>query len=94
MEVKLKTGRKFKIKEDITLDERDNLMDSIKYEIDDKGNMQGVVAMNSTITNFLRTCIDGDTSDKALIKWSISERTDAFVKIQEHLSLGEEKASK
>ena len=31
MEIKLKSGRKFKIKEAISLDERDQLMDSVTY---------------------------------------------------------------
>jgi len=94
MEVKLKSGRKFKIKEDITLDERDELMDCITYEWDDKGGMKGIVSMNSTITKFLRCCVDGDTSDKELLKWSLTDRTDAFLEIQNKLNLGEGKASK
>ena len=94
MEVKLKSGRKFKIKENITLDERDELMDCVTYEWDNKGNMKGISAMNSTITKFLRCCLDGDSSDKELLKWSLEDRTDAFLKIQENLNLGEGKASK
>ena len=94
MEVKLKSGRKFKIKKTITLDERDELMDSVTYEWDQDGNMKGIAAMNSTITKFLRCCIDGDTSDEELLKWALEDRTNAFLKIQEHLNLGEEKASK
>ena len=94
MEIKLKSGRKFKIKEAISLDERDQLMDSVTYEWDEDGNMKGVAAMNSTITKFLRCCLDGGNSDEELLKWSLSDRTDAFIKIQEHLQLGEGKASK
>jgi hypothetical protein len=94
MEIKLKSGRKFKLKKDITLDQRDDLMDSVKYESDDKGDIVGIAAMNSTITKFLRICIDGDTSDKKLMEWTLTERTDAFVEIQKMLSLGEGKASK
>ena len=56
--------------------------------------MKGVAAMNSTITKFLRCCLDGGNSDEELLKWSLSDRTDAFIKIQEHLNLGEGKASK
>ena len=94
MEVKLKSGRKFKIKENITLDERDGLMDCVTYEWDKDGNMQGISAMNSTITKFLRCCLDGGSSDKELLGWSLTDRTDAFIKLQEHLNLGEGKASK
>ena len=94
MEVKLKTGRTFKIKENISLDARDALMDSIEYDLAEDGSLTGVKMMNTTVTRWLRTCIDGDSSDKALIKWSLEERTDAFLKIQKELTLGEEKASK
>ena len=94
MEIKLKSGRKFKLKENITLDERDSLLDSISFEYDGKNNFKGITMMNSTITKFLRICLDGDSSDEELIKWSIEERTDAFMKIQENLHLGEGKASK
>ena len=94
MEVKLKSGRKFKVKENISLDERDSLLDSISFEYDGKNNFKGITMMNSTITKFLRICLDGDSSDEELIKWSIEERTDAFMKIQENLNLGEGKASK
>ena len=94
MEVKLKSGRKFKVKENISLDERDSLLDSISFEYDGKNNFKGITMMNSTITKFLRICLDRDSSDEELIKWSIEERTDAFMKIQENLNLGEGKASK
>ena len=94
MEVKLKSGRSFKIKEDISLDERDELMDSMEYEWTEDGKMKGVKMMNKTITKWLRTCLNGGSSDKELVKWSIEDRTDAFVKIQEKLTLGEGKASK
>ena len=94
MEVKLKTGRKVSLKDDLSLDERDQLLDSIKYEWDNSGKMKGISMMNSTMTKFIRTCVVGDTSDEELIKWSIDERTEVFLKIQEGLSLGEGKASK
>ena len=94
MEIKLKSGRKFKLKENITLDERDSLLDSIVYEYNNDNEFKGIAMMNSTITKFLRVCLDSGSSDKELINWSIEERTDAFLKIQEHLNLGEGKASK
>lgn len=94
MEIKIKSGRKFKLKKDISLDDRDSLLDCITYEMDKDGNLKGIKMMNSTITKFLRVCLGSGNSDKELMKWSISDRTDAFIKIQEHLNLGEEKASK
>jgi len=94
MEVKLKTGRTLKIKKDISLDERDDLMDSIEYEWTDDGQVKSVKMMNKVMTKWIRTCLDGDTSDKELIKWTLEERTDAFIKIQKELTMGEGKASK
>ena len=93
MNIKLETGRKLKLK-DVSLDERDELLDSVEYQMDSKGKVKGVKMMNTTVTKWLRSCIDGDTSDKELIKWTLEERTDAFLKIQKELTMGEGKASK
>ena len=92
MEFKLKSGRKLKLK-DITLDERDQLLDGVEYELDDDGGIKGVKAMHSTITKFLRIALDGDTSDETLKGFTFEERTDAFLKIQSNILVGEEKAS-
>jgi len=92
MEIKLESGKKVKIK-DVSLDERDILLDSVEYQFDENGDTKGVKMMHSTITKWLRLGIDGDTSDKALIKYSFEDRTEIFLKMQEHLLLGEEKAS-
>ena len=94
MEIKLKSGRKFKAKETISLDDRDSLLDNVEWNMDKDGNITTIKAMNSTMTKWLRTCEDGDTSDEALMKWSIEERTDAFVKLQGIFVMGEGKASK
>ena len=50
--------------------------------------------MNTTITKWLRLCVDGDTSDKFLKSLTLKDRTDIFIKMQEYLLVGEEKASK
>ena len=47
--IKLKSGREVGIK-DISLDERDEMLDSVEYIYDDKGNVSGVKMMHSTIT--------------------------------------------
>ena len=39
--LKLKSGREIDIKE-ISLDERDEMLDSVEYTYDDKGNVTGV----------------------------------------------------
>ena len=92
MNIKLETGRKLKIK-DVSLDERDELLDSIQYESDDKGKIKGVKMMNTTVTKWLRTGIDGDTSDKFLKTLTFEERVEIFTKMQESIMVGEGKAS-
>jgi len=93
MEFKLESGSKIKLK-DVSIDERDEMLDSVEYQYDAKGNPKGMKMMNSTITRWLRLCIDGDISDKFLKTLTLKDRTDIFVKMQEYLLVGEEKASK
>ena len=50
--------------------------------------------MNTTMTKWIRVGVDGDTSDKFLKSLTLSDRTEIFVKMQEYLMVGEEKASK
>ena len=93
MELKIKGGKKFKVK-DISIDLRDELLDSIKYDINEAGKVSGVSMVNTTITKWIRTCIDGDTSDEFLKTLSMEDRTNIFVKLQDKLVLGKGKASK
>ena len=90
--IKLKSGREVGIK-DISLDERDEMLDSVEYVYNDKGDVSGVKMMHSTITKWLRVGLEGDTSDKFLKKLSFEDRTEIFLKMQEILLVGEEKAS-
>ena len=93
MEYKLESGKKIKLK-DVSIDERDEMLDSVEYQYDEKGNPAGMKMMNSTITKWLRLSIDGDTSDEFLKTFTIKDRTDFFIKMQEYLLVGEKKASK
>ena len=93
MEFKLESGKKIKLK-DVSIDERDEMLDSVEYQYDAKGNPKGMKMMNSTITKWLRLSIDGDTSDEFLKTLTLQDRTDVFVKMQEYLLVGEKKASK
>ena len=93
MEIKLEGGRKLKVK-NITLDERDELLDSVSYEYNNDGSVRGVKMMYSTMTKWMRTCIDGDTSDKFLMGLSLDDKTQIFTKLQEMFFVGEGKASK
>ena len=93
MEIKLKSGKKVKLK-DVSIDERDEMLDSVEYLYDEKGNTKGMKMMNTTMTKWIRLGVDGDTSDKFLKSLTLSDRTEIFVKMQEYLLVGEEKASK
>ena len=93
MEIKLENGKSFKIK-NISIDERDTLLDSVDYDYNNDGTVRQVKMMHSTITKWIRTCIDGDVSDKALSKLSLEDRTAIFTKLQNQFFLGEDKASK
>ena len=93
MEIKLESGKKIKLK-DVSIDERDEMLDSVEYQYDAKGNPKGMKMMNSTITKWLRLSIDVDTSDEFLKTLTLQDRTDVFVKMQEYLLVGEKKASK
>ena len=93
MEYKTKSGKKIKLK-DISVDERDELLDSVEYQLNKDGSVSSIKMMNTTITKWLRICIDGDSSDDFLKTLSIQDRTDIFVALQERVLVGEKKASK
>ena len=93
MEFKLESGKKIKLK-DVSIDERDEMLDSVEYQYDAKGNPKGMKMMNTTMTKWIRVGVDGDTSDKFLKSLTLKDRTDIFVKMQEYLLVGEGKASK
>ena len=90
-EVKLKNGKKVKLK-DLSLDDRDYLLDNTQYVMD-KGEIKEVKMMHSTLTKYLRTGIDGDTSDKTLMKMPFEDRVEIFKAIEGNMLLGEEKPS-
>ena len=92
MEIKLESGKKIKLK-DVSIDEKDMMLDSVEYIYDDKGGIRGMKMMNTTITKWLRLCVDGDTSDEFLKTLTLKDRTDIFLKMQESLLVGEGKAS-
>ena len=93
MEFKLESGKKVKLK-DVSIDERDEMLDSVEYQYDEKGSPTGVKMMHSTMTKWIRLGVDGDTSDRFLKSLTLKDRTDIFIKMQEYLLVGEEKASK
>ena len=92
MEFKLSSGRKIKIK-DVSVDEQDEMLDSVKYIYNKKGEPKGGEMMHSTITKWIRLGVEGDTSDKFIKSLTFEERTEIFLKMQEELLVGEGKAS-
>ena len=84
MRLKLKSGLKIKLR-DLSLDEKDSMLDSLQYETDSNGEMIGIKNMYSTITKWLRIGLDGDISDEYLDGLSIEDRFEAFLKLQEQV---------
>jgi hypothetical protein len=94
MEIKLSNGKKVKLK-NLSIDERDELLDSVEYEYTDDNSPSKIKMLHSTMTKFLRIGIDGEVTDEFLKSLSFSDKTDIFTKIQgECMNLGEEEASK
>ena len=92
MKVKLKTGKQVELKS-LSVDEKDELMDSVSYDMDN-GEVQ-VKMMHSTMTKFIRIGVKGEVKDKFLLELTFSEKTELFTIIQNKcMNLGEEKASK
>ena len=93
MDFKTKSGKKVVFK-DISIDEKDTLLDTVEYNYDEKGNMGTFKMMNTTITKWIRSGLDSDTSDKFLKTLSMEDRTEIFLALQKYILVGEKKASK
>ena len=93
MEIKLENGKKIKLKE-LTVDEKDSLLDSCEFIYNDKGEYTGMKAVHSTMTKFIRVGIDGDTSDKFISALTFADKTNIFTQMQKFLLEGEGKPSK
>lgn len=104
MEVKIKNGQKIILK-DLSIDDRDILLDSLIYEneydrygkpiLDENGNAQlKMVCMHATMTKFLRTCVK-DCTDEFLESLNFEDKTEIFTLIQGRaFNLGKKSASK
>tara|TARA_R100000808_G_scaffold22556_1_gene49136 strand:+ start:20 stop:298 length:279 start_codon:yes stop_codon:yes gene_type:complete len=92
MKVKLESGKELELK-DLSIDERDELLDSVTWE--GEGQNLKIKMMHSTMTKFIRIGVKGNVSDKFLKSLTFKDKSDIFTKIQtECMNLGEEKASK
>ena len=93
MEFITKSGKKVVFK-DISIDEKDTLLDSVEYNYDEDGNVGTFKMMNTTITKWIRSGLKGDTSDKFLGTLTMEDRTEIFLALQQYILVGEKKASK
>ena len=90
MKLKLKTGREVELKK-LSLDERDELMDSVSYDME--GDEVKIKMMHSTMTKFIRIGVKGKVTDEFLLDLTFSEKTEIFTSIQNDcMNLGEKKA--
>ena len=90
MKVKLESGREV-VFNDLTVDERDELLDSVEYDNSKKGVK--IKMLHSTMTKFIRLGIK-NSDDKFIKSLKFNEKSDIFQKIQgDLLNLGEEEAS-
>ena len=90
MKVKLDSGREV-VFNDLTVDERDELLDSVEYDNSKKGVK--IKMLHSTMTKFIRLGIK-NSDDKFIKSLKFNEKSDIFQKIQgDLLNLGEEEAS-
>ena len=91
MKIKLKSGKEV-VLNDLTVDERDELLDSVEYDNSKEGIK--VKMLHSTMTKFIRLGVKG-ADDKFLKSLTFAEKTEIFQIMQEdYLNLGEVKASK
>ena len=87
-EIKLKSGKVIKLKT-LSIDVRDECLDKVEFVFDKNNKVKGVTAMQKTITHWMRTLINGDISDDALLKFDMEERGEFFALVQNKLFLGE-----
>ena len=90
--VKLESGREIKLKV-INLDERDDMLDSLEHNYDEKGNWLSHNIKHSTITKWLRIGLNGEATDEFILGLTFEERTEIFKKLFEKVFTGEGKAS-
>ena len=90
MKVKLESGREV-VLNDLTVDERDELLDSLEYDNSKEGIK--VKMLHSTMTKFIRLGVK-NSDDKFIKSLKFAEKSEIFQKMQgDLLNLGEEEAS-
>ena len=92
MDIKLKSGKKVKIK-DISLDERDGMLDSLEMDYTKEGENTVIKAPHSTMTKWFRLALEEGSSDEFILSLKMEERTEIFTKLMSMVMVGEENAS-
>ena len=78
--------------EELTVDQRDELLDSVDYSTDEDGGFK-IKMLHTTMTKFIRASVKG-SDDKFLSKLSFNDKSEIFQKVQSDImNVGEEKAS-
>ena len=91
MKFKLKSGKEITLNE-LTVDQRDELLDSVDYSTDEDGGFK-IKMLHTTMTKFIRASVKG-SDDKFLSKLSFNDKSEIYQKVQSDImNVGEEKAS-
>ena len=90
MKIKLKSGKEV-VLNDLTVDERDELLDSVNYDSSKDGIK--IKMIHSTMTKFIRLGVKG-SDDKFIKSLTFADKSEIFQLMQgDLLNLGEEEAS-
>tara|TARA_Y100001956_G_C3980451_1_gene124880 strand:+ start:203 stop:478 length:276 start_codon:yes stop_codon:yes gene_type:complete len=90
MKVKLESGKEV-VLNDLTVDERDELLDSVNYDSSKDGIK--IKMIHSTMTKFIRLGVKG-SDDKFIKSLTFADKSEIFQLMQgDLLNLGEEEAS-
>ena len=92
MDIKLKSGKKVKIK-DISLDERDGMLDSLEMDYTKEGESTVINAPHSTMTKWFRLALEEGSSDEFILSLKMEDRSEIFTKLMSMVMVGEENAS-
>ena len=92
MEIKLKKGLRVKVK-NISLDERDGMLDSLEMDYTKEGESTVIKAPHSTMTKWFRLALEEGSSDEFILSLKMEDRSEIFTKLMSMVMVGEENAS-
>ena len=102
MEIKTSNGMKVLIKK-LSVDEKDELLDPLEWNVDENGQTTGCKKQFSTATKFVRVCVDKyckpkskefkDFTEEVLSSLSSGDKLEIFTELFVRFTQGEGKAS-